>query len=134
MKYKIWNKQDSINNCNADYILKSLNAFKDDEIFLVLDKHDNVIAIEIARIIKSVYKLNTNLTVQEVAQAYIAKRLEQEQKMENDKNTIEMQAEKIEVLEQEQADFLLDSIEKDSKLDKLDKDLAELTLEIVGGI
>ena len=71
MKYKIWNKEDSINNASAEYIINDLKISETDEVFLVTDDADNVCAIEIARIIKSVYGLDTNLTVDEVAAEYI---------------------------------------------------------------
>ena len=71
MNYKIWNKKEKINGASAEYIIESLNIRDTDEVFLVLDHLDEVQAIEIARIIKGVYNLDANLTVEEVAQEYI---------------------------------------------------------------
>lgn len=71
MQYKIWNKKDEINNADADYIINSLNIKKDDEVFLIFDDSNIVLNVEIVRIIKIVYALDDNLTVDEVAQEYI---------------------------------------------------------------
>ena len=71
MKYRIWNKEDSINNASAEYIINDLQIKETDEVFLITDDADNICAIEIARIIKSVYGLDVNLTVDEVAAEYI---------------------------------------------------------------
>lgn len=71
MQYKIWNKKDEINNADADYIINSLNIKKDDEVFLIFDDSSIVLNVEIVRIIKMVYELDDNLTVDEVAQEYI---------------------------------------------------------------
>ena len=84
MKYRIWNKEDSINNASAEYIINDLQIRETDEVFLVMDETDTVFAIEIARIIKSVYGLDVNLTVDEVATEYI--RIHEQQAEEVTKN------------------------------------------------
>ena len=100
MNYKIWNKKDKINNIDAEYFIKSLSIRDTDGVFLVLDSIGEVQAIEIDRIIKSVYKLDANLTCEEVAKEYIRIREEENQKAENHMNTLEDMGNKISILEQ----------------------------------
>ncbi len=71
MKYKIWNKIDPIKGQNFDYWQESLKIEENDGVFLVIDDYENIIAVEIDRIIKSVYELAPELTTEEVAQEYI---------------------------------------------------------------
>lgn len=71
MKYKIWDKSESINGVEASEILDSTPFFKTDEVFLILDDYDIVTNIESCKIIKSIYKLDKNMTVEEVAEYYI---------------------------------------------------------------
>lgn len=79
MNYKIWNKKEKINNVDAEYVIESLKIRDTDEVFLILDNVDEVQAIEISRIIKGVYNLDANLTVDEVAKEYI--RIKEEEKL-----------------------------------------------------
>ena len=101
MNYKIWDRKEKINNVDAEYIINSLNIRETDEVFLVLDNVDEVQAIEIARIIKGVYNLDKNLSVEEVAQEYL--RIKEEEKLQAEKDvvTLEEQADKISILEAE---------------------------------
>lgn len=48
---------------------------------------------------------------------------------------IDILSKKIEIIESENADLLFDSMMKDTKIDQLEKDLADLTFEVImGGI
>ena len=100
MNYKIWNKKDKINNIDADYFIKDLSIRESDGVFLVFDNLEEVQAIEIDRIIKGVYNLDANLTVEEVAQEYIRIKEEEKQQAENHTNTLEDMGNKISILEQ----------------------------------
>lgn len=71
MNYKIWNKTDAINNANAEYIINSLQIKENDEVILIIDDLGEVCAIELERIIKSVYGLDNCSNVDEVATEYI---------------------------------------------------------------
>ena len=99
MNYKIWNKKEKINGASAEYIIESLNIRDTDEVFLVLDHLDEVQAIEIARIIKGVYNLDANLTVEEVAQEYIRIKEEEKIQAQNSIDTLEEIGDKISILE-----------------------------------
>ena len=93
MNYKIWNKKDKINNIDADYFIKDLSIRDTDGVFLVVDHLDEVQAIEIDRIIKGVYNLDANLTVEEVAQEYI--RIKEEEKLQVSRQAINMEEHSI---------------------------------------
>lgn len=84
MTYKIWNKKDKINGVDANRIIDNLGIKPDDEVFLILDNNDSVHFIEISRIIKSVYDLDENLSVDEVAEEYI--RIRENEKLQNENN------------------------------------------------
>lgn len=131
--YKIWNKKDTIiKGVSNDYIIESNKIRKDDEVFLIVDGGGNVKQIEIVRIIKSVYGLNPNLTATETAIAYLNIQQENNQEI-NKPSILEEHSKKIDDLEAEIANALLDSANKDIKLKSLEKDLSELTL-ILGGM
>ena len=99
MNYKIWNKKEKINNVDAEYVIESLKIRDTDEVFLILDNVDEVQAIEISRIIKGVYNLDANLTVDEVAKEYI--RIKEEEKLQAERSiaNTEDQSKKIANLE-----------------------------------
>ena len=99
MNYKIWNKKEKINNVDAEYVIESLKIRDTDEVFLILDNVDEVQAIEISRIIKGVYNLDANLTVDEVAKEYI--RIKEEEKLQAERSiaNTEEQSKKIANLE-----------------------------------
>ena len=101
MKYKIWDRKEKINNVDAEYIINSLNIRETDGVFLIVDHLEEVQAIEIDRIIKSVYNLDVNLSVEEVAKEYI--RIKEEEKLQAEKDvvTLEEQQNKISILEAE---------------------------------
>ena len=101
MKYKIWNKKDKINNVDAEYVINSLNIRETDNVFLIIDQLEEVQAIEIDRIIKGVYNLDANLTVEEVAKEYIRIKEEEKLQAEKDVATLEEQEKKISILEAE---------------------------------
>ena len=101
MNYKIWNKQDKINGVDAEYVINSLNIRETDGVFLVIDHLDEVQAIEIDRIIKGVYNLDKNLTVDEVAKEYIRIKEEEKQQAQKSRMVLEGQEERIIALEEE---------------------------------
>lgn len=103
MKYKIWDKKEKINNVEAEHMIKSLNVGEEDNVFLIIDDSDNVQCVEIDRIIKSVYELDANLTVEEVAEEYIRIREEEKAQQEINENSVKEQASKLSTLEEELA-------------------------------
>ena len=95
MNYKIWNKKDKINGVNADYFIKDLSIRDTDGVFLVLDNLEEVQAIEIDRVIKGVYNLDANLTVEEVAQEYI--RIKEEEKLQVSRQVTNMEEQSMKI-------------------------------------
>jgi hypothetical protein len=103
MTYKIWNKEDKINGVDADRIIDNLGIKPDDEVFLILDNADSVHFIEISRIIKSVYDLDENLSVDEVAEEYIRIKEKEKLQNENEKKKAEDLSKRLAALEEENA-------------------------------
>lgn len=101
MTYKIWNKQDKINGVEADRIIANLGIKSDDEVFLILDNTDSVHFIEISRIIKAVYDLDENLSVEEVAEEYIRIKENEKLQNENDEKEAEDLSKRLATLEEE---------------------------------
>lgn len=99
MNYKIWDKKEKVNGVDAEYVINSMRIQEDDEVFLILDSANNVQAIEIAKIIKGVYNLDINLTVDEVAKEYIRIHEEEKLKAKRDAINSEEQLTKIANLE-----------------------------------
>lgn len=128
MKFKIWDKKEKINGVSAIDVIENCPDFKYGEIFLVLDDGGRVTHIEKTDIIKSNLCLDWNMTTQEVAEHYI-KTLEYQMK-DNDVVTLDS---RIHELENENADLLLTSIEKDIQIEQLENDFADILLSL-GGI
>ena len=101
MNYKVWNKKDKINNVDAEYVINSLNIRETDGVFLIIDHLDEVQCIEIDRIIKGVYNLDANLSVEEVAEEYIRIKEEEKIQAQNSIDTLEEIGNKISILEAE---------------------------------
>lgn len=101
MNYRIWDKIEKINGVEPKEVIESLNIRDTDGVFLIYDAYDNIQAIEIDRIIKSVYELSLDLTTEEVAQEYV--RIKAEEKLQAKKRELssEEQLQKIANLETE---------------------------------
>ena len=89
MTYKIWDKKEKINNVDAEYVIETLKISETDEVFLIVDSQDNIQAVEIDRIIKSVYNLDANLSVEEVAKEYI--RIKEEERVQASRQSLNME-------------------------------------------
>ena len=89
MSYKIWDKKEKINNVDAEYVIETLKISETDGVFLIVDSQDNIQAVEIDRIIKSVYNLDANLSVEEVAKEYI--RIKEEEKVQASRQSLNME-------------------------------------------
>ena len=95
MRYKIWDREEKINNVDAEYIINSLNVRDTDGVFLIIDHSEEVQCIEIDRIIKGVYNLDTNLTTEEVAQEYI--RIKEEEKLQASRQDVNMEDQSMKI-------------------------------------
>lgn len=101
---KIWDKKEKINGVSADYVLESHRIQENDEIFLVInDATSKVTEIQNKLTIAGIYNIDPNLTTLEVGEEYLRIREEQNRQQEEEKTTLEKQAEKIKELEQGQA-------------------------------
>lgn len=105
MKYKIWDKKESINGVDASYVIETHHIKEEDEVFLIIEG-GRVVAIEMANVIKSVYRLDPDLTVDEVAKEYIRIKEEQENQVVNGATTLEEHNAKINKLEKDSADLM----------------------------
>ena len=103
MTYKIWNKEDKINGVDADHIIDNLGIKPDDEVFLILDNTDSTRFIEVSRIIKSVYDLDENLSVDKVAEEYIKIKENEKLQNENEEKEAEDLSKRLVALEEENA-------------------------------
>ena len=100
LKYKVWNRQDTINGVSAEEVIKSLNIKESDEIFLILNG-EIVTEIQFKHIIQSNLGFEGTLTCEEVAQKYIEYRILEEERAKLEIVTIEKQQEQIASLKEE---------------------------------
>ncbi|WP_270943218.1 hypothetical protein [Romboutsia lituseburensis] len=129
--YKIWNKKEEIiEGVASDYIIKSHQIRENDEVFLVMDEYGNINQIEIVRIIKSVYGFDSNLTAEETAQAYLDLKAKEEENLIKEQITLEDQSKKIDILNAQSANLLLDNAKKEIEISTLNTNLANVTLEV----
>ena len=119
-KVKIWDKIESINGVDAKNVIKSHRIKETDDIFLVLNNYDRILELNFVDVIRANFNLSQSLTKEQVAQEYL--RIREEERLQAEKEQV--------ILEAENADLLLDSAIKDSKISTLENDLADLTLEI----
>lgn len=129
MHYTVWNKQDNIKGLDAQYFIDNLKIQDSDGVFLVY-KNGNLQAIEIDRIIKGVYNLDENLTTEEVAQEYIRIKNDGNQTSEKDQNVLDEYSKKINLLNTQNANLLLANAKKEIEINTLNKNLANVTLEV----
>lgn len=96
---KVWDGKESINGIPAEEVLanrKDLERALGD-IFLVL-VNGQVTQIEIGATIKSIYNLDENLSIEEVANAYLARREEEEAREREEQLTNEELQEQVAML------------------------------------
>lgn len=70
MEYKIWDKKESINNVSAKEVLNSMPELKNTDVILLI-QNNRVTNIEDKDVLISNLNLDSNLSVQEVAEKYI---------------------------------------------------------------
>jgi len=99
LRVEVWDEVSPINGVEAERIFE----MRDDlvrargDIFLV-KQGDAVMQIEIGAIIKCNYGFDANLSIQEVAEQYLAKREEEEAKAQEEQMTVEEMQEQIAML------------------------------------
>ena len=96
---KVWDGKESINGVPAKDVLANREDLKRalGDIFLVL-VNGQVTQIEIGTIIKSIYDLNENLSIQEIAEAYLAIKEEEETRERQEQLTNEELQEQVAML------------------------------------
>ena len=74
MKYKLWNRQDTINGVNASHFFKQL-PFKDydGDIILIYSENGKVSQVECKDILAKVYDIDKSLSLDEFMSQYFAK-------------------------------------------------------------
>lgn len=70
MEYKIWDKKESINNVSAEEVLNSMPELKNSDVILLI-QNNRVTNIEDKDVLISNLNLDSDLSVQEVAEKYI---------------------------------------------------------------
>lgn len=117
---KIWDKKEKINGVEAEEILKDNYDFQTSEVFLVLDDYGRVTNIESANTIKSIYKLDKNLTALETAEKYLEMHKKQEEEIKaheeqekNSKSATIATHEEVKALREETAMLTFAMIEKE---------------------
>ncbi|HBE9404968.1 TPA: hypothetical protein KNH94_000161 [Clostridioides difficile] len=117
---KIWDKKEKINGVSAEEILKGNYDFQTSEVFLILDDYNRVTNIESVNTIKSIYKLDKNLTALETAEKYLEMHKKQEEEIKtheelekNSKNATIATHEEVKALREETAALTFAMIEKE---------------------
>ncbi|MBO3444004.1 hypothetical protein [Clostridium sp. CCUG 7971] len=121
--YEIWNKSSKINGIDAQYYLKKHYEFTLDDVILFKNSQGIVERIESVLTLKNNYNIDSSLTSNEVAKEYLKiKRGEEENR--------KSYTDKISILSEQNAKLLLDSAIKTNEINALNKNAANLTLEI----
>ncbi|MFJ1465393.1 hypothetical protein ACIJV2_17800 [Clostridioides difficile] len=117
---KIWDKKEKINGVSAEEILKGNYDFQTSEVFLILDDYNRVTNIESVNTIKSIYKLDKNLTALETAEKYLEMHKKQEEDIKaheelekNSKNATIATHEEVKALREETAALTFAMMEKE---------------------
>ena len=99
LRVEVWDEVSPINGVEAERIFEMRDdlARARGDIFLV-KQGDAVMQIEIGAIIKCNYGFDANLSIQEVAEQYLAKREEEEAKAQEEQMTVEEMQEQIAML------------------------------------
>ncbi len=97
---QIWDGKTSINGISAEQILANRQDLRNalGDIFLVVNDNGKVTEIQIGSIIASNYGMSANLTLQEIADAYMAKKEEERLQAEEEKLTVNELQEEVATL------------------------------------
>lgn len=97
---QIWDGTTSINGISAEDILSNRQDLRNalGDIFLVVNDNGKVTEIQIGSIIASNYGMSADLTLQEIADAYMVKKEEERQQAEEEKLTVDELQEEVATL------------------------------------
>ena len=127
--YFVWDKKSSINNCDADEILKSEPFCKMNKIVFFTHNEKPFVHADTDELRKEL-QIPSSESDEFVYETYIKILEEKENESQQEQTNLEKMRDKISILEAENGYFILDSAIKDSKISTLENDLADLTLEI----
>ncbi len=128
--YEIWNKKDDLKGQKPSYWLEKHQEFNYGDVVLLKDEFGIVRYVESIITLKTNNNIDASLSTDEAMQNYFEIKELEKINEEKERLSLEEATKKISILEAENADLLLDSAIKDSKIQTLENDLADLTLEI----
>lgn len=126
---EIWDGTTPINGVSADVILENRKdiACNLNDVFLVINEHDIVTEIQFGKTIAANNNINPGKSLKEIADEYL---IIKERETKEEENTTKEQSNKIDILNAQNANLLLASAKKEVEISALNKDLANITLEI----
>lgn len=132
LRVEIWNGKTSINGVSAEEVLKNRKdiACNLNDIFLVINEHDVVTEIQFGKTIATNNKIDLNKSLQEIADEYLIIKGNEDEAKAKDQITLENQAKKIDILNAQNANLLLDNAKKEIEINTLNTNLANVTLEV----
>lgn len=104
MQSTVWNKKDSINGVSAEEVIKAHNIKESEEIFLIKNGARTT-ELQFKDIIIANYKLDPNLTCEEVAQKYLSIKQQEEQKQQEEILSLQKQQEEINAIKKQNAEL-----------------------------
>lgn len=129
LRTEIWDGTTPINGVSADVILENRKdiACNLNDVFLVINEHDIVTEIQFGKTIAANNNINPGKSLKEIADEYL---IIKERETKEEENTTKEQSNKIDILNAQNANLLLVSAKKEVEISALNKDLANITLEI----
>ena len=101
LTYKIWDKNEEINGCDAQYIIKDMRIKESDEIILIYDDLTNKVSeIQFVDTLRSIYNI-TESNASKVAIKYLEIKEELRKESEKEQTILEEQEARISMLEKE---------------------------------
>lgn len=132
LRVEIWNGKTPINGVNANVILENRKdiACNLNDIFLVINEHDIVTEIQFGKTIATNNKIDPGKSLQEIAEEYLIIKKSEEDNEIKEQINLEEQSKKIDILNSQNANLLLDNAKKEIEINYVNKKLANVTLEI----
>lgn len=124
----IWDKVSSINGNKASVVLDSDESFKDNTVVFFTNNNKPVVHALVENLRVELNMLDQ--TDEEVCQLKLNKLIEESKNQEKEQIALEEQAKKISILQEQNANLLLDNAKKEIEINGLNKNLANVTLEI----
>lgn len=101
LAYKIWDKTEEINGCDAEYIIKDMRIKESDEIILIYDDLTNKVSeIQFVDTLRGIYNISES-NANEVAKKYLEIKEAMKKEAEKEQTSLESQEVRISTLEAE---------------------------------